>query len=209
MTGQRHREPRQHHLVVFSHPNPSSFNARVCRAYVEELERHGHAVVLRDLYALKFDPVLRMDDFDGVRRGSVPDDVCAEQGHVIWADVITFISPIWWIGWPAMLKGYVDRVFSLGFAYRYTGGGVEGCLGGKRAVIVTSSGSTMDNFVETGKLAAVRTAQDVYTMEFCAVAMVEHLHFAPVGRRTAPERFDQMVAEVRDLVRRHFGGEPS
>ena len=75
MTGQRHRELRQHHLVVFSHPNPSSFNARVCRAYVEELERHGHAVVLRDLYALKLDPVLRMDDFDGGPRGSVPDDV--------------------------------------------------------------------------------------------------------------------------------------
>jgi putative NADPH-quinone reductase len=137
---------------------------------------------------------------DGRRRS---DDVCAEQAP----DIITFISPIWWIGWPAMLKGYVDRVFSLGFAYRYTRGGVEGCLGGKRAVIVPSSGSPMDNFVETGKLAAVRTAQDVYTMEFCAIAMVEHLHFAPVGRRTAPEGFDQMVAEVRDLVRRHFGGE--
>jgi NAD(P)H dehydrogenase (quinone) len=206
MTSRRHRGPRQRHLVVFSHPNPSSFNARVRRAYVDELERQGHAVVLRDLYALKFDPVLRIEDFEGARSGRAPEDVRAEQEHVSWADVITFISPIWWIGWPAMLKGYVDRVFSLGFAYRYTPGGVEGCLGGKRAVIVTSSGSTMDNFVETGKLASVRTAQDVYTMEFCAIAMVEHLHFAPVGRRTAPERFDQMLAEVRELVRRHFGG---
>ena len=194
----------QRHLVVFAHPNAQSFNTRLCHAYVEELERRGHTVVWRDLYALKFDPVLTMDDFDGVRTGSAPPDVRIEQEHVAWADVITFISPIWWIGWPAMLKGYVDRVFSLGFAYRYTPGGVEGCLAGKRAVIVTSSGSTMENFVETGKLAAVRTAQDAYTMEFCALAMVEHLHFAPVGRRTPPERFDRMVEEVRDLVRRHF-----
>jgi len=81
---------------------------------------------------------------------------------------------------------------------------VEGCLAGKRAAIVTTSGSTMDNFVETGKLSAVRTAQDVYTMEFCAIAMVEHLHFAPMGRRTPPERFGQMLDDVRDFVRRHF-----
>jgi hypothetical protein len=62
----------------------------------------------------------------------------------------------------------------------------------------------MENFVETGKLASVRTAQDVYTMEFCAIEMIEHVHFAPVGRRTPAERFGQMIDEVRDLVRRHF-----
>jgi NAD(P)H dehydrogenase (quinone) len=194
----------QRHLVVFSHPDAGSFNAQVCRAYVDELEHRGHAVSLRDLYALKFDPVLRREDFEGARGGSVPDDVRTEQTHVTGADVITFISPIWWIGWPAMLKGYVDRVFALNFAYRYTATGVEGCLAGKRAVIITSSGSTAENWRDTGKLAAVRTAQDVYTMEFCAIAMVEHLHLAPVGRRTRAERFGQMLDEVRELVRRHF-----
>jgi NAD(P)H dehydrogenase (quinone) len=194
----------QRHLVVFSHPNPESFNARVFRAYIDELAKRSHQVVVRDLYAMKFDPVLRMEDFEGARGGAVPDDVRVEHDHVRWAEVITLISPIWWISWPAMLKGYVDRVFSLNFAYRYGPGGVEGCLPGKRAVIITSSGSTMENFVDTGKLAAVQTAQDVYTMEFCAMEMVEHLHFAPVGRRTPPERFDQMVDEARDLVRRRF-----
>jgi NAD(P)H dehydrogenase (quinone) len=194
----------QRHLVVFSHPNPRSFNAEVCRAYVETLEGLGHVVVLRDLYALRFDPVLRLEDFEAVRAGSTPVDVRVEQDYVRWAEVITFISPIWWIAWPAMLKGYVDRVFSLNFAYRYAAGGVEGCLAGRRGVIISSSGSTMENFVETGKLTAVRTAQDLYTMEFCAIAMVEHLHLAPVGRRTAPERFGHMLDEVRDLVRRRF-----
>jgi NAD(P)H dehydrogenase (quinone) len=194
----------QRHVVVLSHPNAQSFNAQVCRAYVDELERRRHRVVLRDLYALKFDPVLRMDDLEGARSGTVPWDVRVEQEHVMWADVVTFISPIWWIGWPAMLKGYVDRVFALNFAYRYTPGGVEGCLGGKRAVIITSSGSTAENWAETGKRAAVHTAQDVYTMEFCAITMVEHLHFAPLGRRTRPERFGEMLDEVRELVRRHF-----
>jgi NAD(P)H dehydrogenase (quinone) len=151
----------QRHLVVFSHPNAQSFNAHVCRAYVEELEHRGHTVVLRDLYALKFDPVLRLEDFEGARGGSVPDDVRSEQAHVTRADVVTFISPIWWIGWPAMLKGYVDRVFALNFAYRYTATGVEGCLAGKRAVIITTSGSTAENWRETVNQAAYRTQQDV------------------------------------------------
>jgi NAD(P)H dehydrogenase (quinone) len=194
----------QRHLVVFSHPNPESFNARVCRTYVDELQARGHEVELRDLYKVGFDPVLRMEDFEAIRRGEVPADARVEQEYVTAAEVITFISPIWWIGWPAMLKGYVDRVFSLNYAYRYTPAGVEGCLVGKRAAIISTSGSTMENFVETGKLGAVRTAQDVYTMEFCALAMVEHLHFAPVGRRTPPERFGEMLDEVREFVRRHF-----
>ena len=192
------------HLVVFSHPNPESFNAQICRAYVEELGTRGHEVVLRDLYTLKFDPILRREDMDDAREGRAAEDVRAEQDHVRWADVISFISPIWWIAWPAMLKGYVDRVFALNFAYRYGAQGVEGCLGGKRAVIITTSGSTMDNFLKTGKLRAVRTAQDFGTMEFCAIEMIEHKHFAPVGRRTPHARFSEMLEEVRAMIRRHF-----
>jgi NAD(P)H dehydrogenase (quinone) len=138
------------------HPNPESFNAQICRAYVEELEARGHEVVLRDLYVLKFDPILRREDMDDAREGRAADDVRAEQDHVRWADVITFISPIWWISWPAMLKGYVDRVFALNFAYRYGADGVEGCLGARRALIITTSGSTMENFLETGKLRAIQ-----------------------------------------------------
>jgi NAD(P)H dehydrogenase (quinone) len=192
------------HLVVFSHPSPESFNAQVCRAYVQELQARDHDVVLRDLYAMAFDPVLRREDIDAARRGEAAEDIRVEQGHVRWAQVISFVSPIWWISWPAMLKGYVDRVFALNFAYRYGKDGVEGCLGGKRALIITTSGSTMENFLETGKLRSVTTAQDFGTMEFCAIEMIEHRHFAPVGRRTPPVRFPEMLEEVRAMVRRHF-----
>lgn len=60
---------------------------------------------------------------------------------VSWADTIIVIHPIWWWGAPAILKGWVDRVFSHGFAYTYGPKGPEGLLAGKKALVFTSSGS--------------------------------------------------------------------
>lgn len=192
------------HLVVFSHPNPQSFNAQLCREYADELRQRGHEVVVRDLYEMTFDPILRAEDFIAIQNGTVLDEVAVEQQHVRWAEVITFISPIWWISWPAMLKGYVDRVFSLNFAYRYGPDGPEGCLQGKRALIFTSSGATMEHFLDSGKLQSIKTAQDLGTMEFCAIEMIDHIHFAPVSRLSPPEWIQALLVRGREVARKHF-----
>ena len=193
------------HLVVVAHPRLESFNMNVMRTYVDALERRGHEVTIRDLYRIGFNPVATPDDLNAMKEGmSVPEDIRVEQEHVRWADVIAFVYPVWWISLPAILKGYVDRVFLFGFSYGYTPDGVRGLLTDKKAVVFTSSGSKADHFEESGKLQAVNTTIQLGTMEFCGLDMVAHMHFAPVGRFTTPEMVEQWSADIRALVESNF-----
>jgi NAD(P)H dehydrogenase (quinone) len=191
-------------LVVLANPKPQCFTRDVCTIYCEELTRQGHEVVLRDLYAMNFNPVASAEDLVGNQRNAVAPDVQIEQDHVRRADVISLIHPIWWIDRPAILKGYIDRVFALGFAYGYAANRELGTLKGKRGVIITSSGSTQEHFDETRKMLAIKIAQDFGTMEFCDIAMIGHLHFGPVGRRSTPEMIEGYKNQVRMFVREHF-----
>ena len=99
-------------LVIYCHPRPESFTAAVRDTVVERLTAAGAEVQLRDLYALGFDPVLsaadhaEYNDIPG-NRARVEDEVAA----LLWADTLIFIYPTWWYGLPAMLKGWLDRVF--------------------------------------------------------------------------------------------------
>lgn len=192
------------HLVILAHPREGSFTREVCRIYIEELEARGHDVVLRDLYAMKFNPVATVDDITGNRTGRVPADIKVEQDHLLWADVIAFIHPIWWIDRPAILKGYIDRVFAIGFAYGHGPDGPVGTLKGKQAIVFTSAGSTQEHFEQSGKMQAVRVAQDLGTIEFCNIGMIEHVHFSPVGSRSTPEMVEGYKQRVRDVVRARF-----
>jgi NAD(P)H dehydrogenase (quinone) len=110
------------HLIVYAHPNKDSLNSRIKNCVSRILQEKNHEVLCRDLYEIDFDPVLTLADMNGQRKGQVSDDVRQEQEYITWADCITFIYPIWWTGLPAMMKGYIDRVMSYGFAYRYDQG---------------------------------------------------------------------------------------
>lgn len=193
------------HLVILAHPREGSFTRQVARAYIDTVETAGHRVVVRDLYAMRFDPVATPADIAAMRTGRVADDVRIEMEHVRQADVLAFIAPVWWISTPAILKGWIDRVLVPGFAYGYgPDKRVRGLLTGKRGIVFSSSGSTTSEFLDTGKLAAIRTMWGVGTIEFCAMALLDHVHFAPVGTRSTPEMIAGYLEEARTVVRRHF-----
>ncbi len=192
-------------LVVLAHPREASFTRSVCKVYCEEVRARGHTVELRDLYRMRFDPVATPEDITAFTKGRPAPDVVAEVEHVKAADVITFIAPVWWISTPAILKGWIDRVLVPGFAYGYGASGlVEGRLQGKKGLVFTSSGSTTREFLDTGKMAAIRTMWGVGTVEFCGMQLLEHVHCAPVGRRSTPEMIEAYLALVREAVTRHF-----
>ena len=188
-------------LVVLANPKAECFTRDMCRVFIESVEEAGHAVRLRDLYAMGFNPVATASDLTGNLRHEVADDVKVEQEHVLWADLLVLVHPIWWIDRPAILKGWIDRVLALGFAYGYKSDKELGGLKGRKAALLTCSGSTQENFDETGKAAAVRTAQVEYTLEFCDLEVVRHLHFGPVGRRATGEMIQGYLEEVRAFAR--------
>lgn len=197
------------HLLVLAHPRPESFTRQVAATYSQAVQALGHQVVLRDLYAMRFNPVADGDEGRTRPQGPPAPDVQVEMDHLVAADVLTFVSPVWWIAPPAILKGWLDRVLrGGGFAYGYGPNGPRGTLVGKRSLVFTSSGSTEREFVDSRKLDAIRVMWGVGTVEFCGMTLLDHQHFGPVGSRSTPAMVEGYLARVRDAVARHFGAAP-
>jgi NAD(P)H dehydrogenase (quinone) len=187
-------------LVIYAHPNPQSFNGAVAQAVKDELEKKGTQVKFKDLYAMKWNPVLSQDDFKGFHNGNIPADLMAEQADVNWADVIIMIAPIWWTSVPAILKGYIDRVFSLGFAYEYTPTGPRGKMGGKKGLLITSSGADEPSAQANGMIASLkRTLLDGF-YGFCGFSEYKHQNCYAVTTVKDEDR-RKMLGDIRELVK--------
>lgn len=120
-------------LIVHAHPESQSFNGAMTRTAVQALTQQGHQVKVSDLYAMGWDAVLRINEFSDLDNpgffnpakeqahaqttGTVCAEVAREQAKVREADLVIFQFPVWWFSMPAILKGWVDRVLSKGFAY--------------------------------------------------------------------------------------------
>lgn len=162
------------YLIVYAHPNPKSFNHAI-REHVEAvLKKQKKDYSVRDLYLLKWNPVLGGEDFNVFGSGKIPEDIKAEQKYIKEADVIIFIHPIWWFGMPAVLKGYIDRVFSAGFAYEYAADGVKGLLSGKKVMIINTTGGPQESYEKFGFKDALKKVFKDGTYGFCAMEVIRH-----------------------------------
>ncbi|MEB3195936.1 MAG: NAD(P)H-dependent oxidoreductase [Candidatus Sericytochromatia bacterium] len=188
-------------LIVYAHPNPQSFSRAILDTLEASYKAQGHEVVVRDLYALNFDPVLKGSDFVAMKAGQLPADITAEQGHITWADAVTVVYPVWWTGLPAILKGWVDRVFLYGFAYQYGAAGVEGLLKGKKALLVSCHGTPAEYYA--GMQAAMKQTSDAGIFEFSGFEVVEHLFFGGVPSVDDAAR-QGYLEQVRQAAERHF-----
>lgn len=123
-------------LIIYAHPDEKSFNASILKTVQENLS-YQHDVKTLDLYEEQFDPVLRFDATH--RRRDLANDVAMKRYRdlLVWADQLIFIFPTWWSGMPAILKGFIERVFVAGFAYDNTPRGLKGRLAGKAWIITT------------------------------------------------------------------------
>ena len=122
-----------HVLIVYAHPEPTSFSAALKDRAVDALTGAGHAVEVSDLYAEEFNPVAGRHDFTSTadperfhyqteqefaaRSGTFADDIRREQERVEGADLLVLQFPLWWGGPPAILKGWCERVLAYGFGY--------------------------------------------------------------------------------------------
>ncbi len=186
-------------LIVYSHPNPLSFNHAILDTLTRALQAKGDEVVVRDLYALNFDPVLKAADFEALHQGGVADDVRAEQDQVRWADIITFIYPVWWASMPAITKGYIDRVFSHGFAYAYDANGPRGLLQGKKVMVISTQGAPEAYYASNGMFQSMGQTIDDGIFRFCAIEVLGHRYFGEVPT-TTPENRAKMLEEVAGMA---------
>lgn len=152
-------------LIVYAHPEPAgSFNATMRDAAVRALEAAGHTVVVSDLYRAGFAATLDRHDFleaaeparfdapkeqsHAFRSGTFAPQVKAEMDKLDACDLMVWQFPIYWFSVPAVLKGWIDRVF----AYRYAYGGArwyeKGAFAGKKAMIAMTTGAPRSSFVD-------------------------------------------------------------
>ncbi|MBO0651964.1 NAD(P)H-dependent oxidoreductase [Streptomyces triculaminicus] len=155
-------------LVVSAHPEPRSLNAALAAFAVERLRAAGHEVRVSDLHAMKWKATVDADDFPdhtGDRRlqvmgaseratlaGRLSPDIAEEQEKVRWSDAVILQFPMWWFSAPAILKGWIDRVFTSGFAYgpKVPPPYSEGTLAGRRALISVTAGARESAFSDRG-----------------------------------------------------------
>ena len=161
-------------LLVFAHPEPRSLNGALRDVAIKELEAQGHEVRLTDLYAEGWKSEVDRADFrsldadaplkvaaasgEAFAAGTLTEDVKAEQSKLRWADVLILQFPLWWFTMPAILKGWVDRVYAFGFAYgvgeqneeRWGDRYGEGTLAGKRAMLLVTTGGWKEHYSARG-----------------------------------------------------------
>ncbi len=105
-------------LVIFAHPYNKSLNFAIYQRALTSLKENGHSTITHDLYAENFDPILK--GFEAASDGPPTDKVIIEHAkHLVWADGIVIIHPIWWGQMSAILKGWVDRVIKNGIAFKF------------------------------------------------------------------------------------------
>ena len=177
-------------LIIYAHPNSASLNHFFKQTVLESLEESGQEVVVRDLYQINFNPVLSLNDMNGQRIGQVADEVKNEQDFISWADRIVFVYPIWWTGMPAIMKGYIDRVFSYGFAYRYDQGVQKGLLTGKQTIIINSHGKSNAEYEAMGMDKALMLTSDTGIFTYCGLEIKEHFYFDKADRATDESIFE-------------------
>ncbi|MGZ4947040.1 MAG: NAD(P)H-dependent oxidoreductase [Halobacteriota archaeon] len=143
-------------LIVYAHPNPHSFNAAMRDTAVDALTEAGHSVKVSDLYALHFKATLDKHDFKerwyldffdpmveqyhAAKTGTFAEDIKSEIEKVQWADLMIFQFPLWWLSFPAILKGWFDRVFGCGVAVNFATH--KPLFTGKRAMLAFTTGGS-------------------------------------------------------------------
>jgi len=192
------------HAVILAHPNPKSFNATIANAYVEAAVAHGHEARLRDLYAMDFDPRLKASEIPGPKGFAPAKDVAAERKFLSLADVFVFVYPFWINAAPAILKGYMERVFGMGFAYRPGKGGIEPMLTGKKMISFTSSGAPIEWVKKTGAWDAARKLFDEHASLITGLTVVDHIHFGNVIPGMRADVVERCIAKVDEAVAKYF-----
>ncbi|NYI05331.1 NAD(P)H-dependent oxidoreductase [Allostreptomyces psammosilenae] len=215
-------------LIVTAHPEPRSLNAALAAFAVEELRAAGHEVRVSDLYAMKWKAAVDADDYpdhpaderlrvmDASERatlaGRLSPDIVAEQEKLRWSDAVILQFPMWWFSAPAILKGWIDRVFTAGFGY---GPNVpppygEGPLAGRRALVSVTIGARESAFSDRGihgRLTDVLHPLQHGLFWFTGIAPLEP--FAVYGSNDLPEeRFAAAKREYRRRLDGLFTDEP-
>lgn len=183
-------------VIINGHPNKDSFNFGIAEAYKEGAVQSGAEVREIVIAGLNFDPVLH---FGYRKRMELEPDLLNAREIIQWADHLVWIHPVWWGGLPALMKGFIDRVFLSGFAYQYRENSVwwDKLLKGRTAHIITTldqPGWYYQLFYGRPSVNQLKKS----TLEFCGIKPVKVTYIGIIRTSTEAQR-TQWLKEVRAL----------
>jgi putative NADPH-quinone reductase len=192
-------------LVILGHPDPRSFNHAIASAVCETLFKNGHTVVFHDLCAEGFDPLLPKEEIP--EDGLVPALIRKHCAELLSADGIVIVHPNWWGQPPAILKGWVDRTFRPGVAYRFeegdAGDGVPIGLLKARTALVLNTSNTPDGREKSIFGDPLEALWKRCIFDLCGVRSVHRRMFNVVVTSTLEER-QKWLGEAKGLTKRLF-----
>ncbi|EAT59962.1 NAD(P)H-dependent oxidoreductase [Chlorobium ferrooxidans] len=180
-------------LVIPGHPAMESFCGSLADAYVKGARAAGNEVQLIDLAKLSFDPILH-NGYNSIQ--PLEPDLLSAREAIKWAEHLVFVYPIWWGAMPALLKGFIDRIFLPGFAFKFRDGSAmwDRLLSNRSAHLLV----TMDTPIWYYKLVYRMPGHNQMKrtiLEFCGIKPVKISSFGPVKNAT-PQKREQWIAKA-------------
>jgi len=198
-------------FIVYWHPEPASFNAAMFRTACDALSAAGHEVKSSNLHAMRFDPVssrdnfmttkdadflkLQVEEMHATEMHGFALEIESEISKIEWCDLMIWQFPLWWFGMPAMLKGWVDRVFAMGRVYgghRFYDAGV---FRGKRAMLSLTTGGPEAAYCKgafNGDINAILRPIQRGMLQFVGFDVLEpHIVYGP-ARLTEEQRKERL-----------------
>lgn len=207
-------------FVVYWHPEPRSFNAAMFYTACEALAAGGNEVRTSDLHEMRFDPVSsrknfttvkdpnyfkqQVEEIEATEMNGFSTEIESELMKIEWCDLMIWQFPLWWFGLPAILKGWVDRVFAMGRTYgagRYYQSGV---FRGKRALLSLTTGGPEDAYRRgafNGDIAGILRPMHRGMLQFVGFdVLTPHIIYGP-ARLTQEERKQHLATFSARLQR--------
>lgn len=184
-------------LVILGHPSKDSFCCALADTYAGTARSSGHEVRELRLGQLDFDPVLH----EGYRQVQpLEADLLSAQQAIAWAEHLVFAYPIWWGGAPALLKGFIDRIFLPGYAFQYRPGKAfpAQLLSGRTAQLLVTMDTPPWYYRWIYRMPGIHQLRKT-TLEFCGIKPVKVASFGPVIHSTQQQR-ERWLAQVRKLA---------
>ncbi|GAB5466708.1 MAG: NAD(P)H-dependent oxidoreductase [Candidatus Kapaibacteriales bacterium] len=169
--------------IVSAHPNKDSLTASIVERVRAIARNLGFEAASCNLYDIGFDPVLSLQDMTNFRLENEEDStdrhsqLVEQQNLVKSSDILIFVYPVWWGGKPAILKGWIDRVLSYGFAYSVVEGQPVGLLQEKKAIEICTHGQSQEEYSQNGMFSSMTTVANKGIFEFCGIETIGNLYY--------------------------------
>ncbi|MCC9070227.1 NAD(P)H-dependent oxidoreductase [Flavobacterium sp. F-65] len=184
-------------VVINGHPDQNSFNSTIAHSYIKSALEAGSEVRYIAIGAMDFNPNLQ---FGYKQRMELEPDLLNALNDIKWSEHQVWIHPIWWLGMPAIMKGFFDRAFLPGITFRSNKGLSEGLLNGKTGRIITTAGDlSEDDYEEIYKSSGLVQLKNGI-LEYCGVSSIQSNFIGPLYELDESNR-KKWIDKIADLAR--------